>query len=449
MRALVQAWERTLRWRGGDRAIVQAADGVACSFRELDARAEAWRAAHVPDSRAVERRLAVFAVPNGIAWFEVFLGLLRAGAIVVPLDASEPSAAQRALAVALRAGCWWDGRRLEPLAGARRFRDEALAVVKLTSGTTGQPRPLFFTGEQMLADARQVTTTMGIRARDLNYALIPFGHSYGLGNLSLPLLAQGVPLVCGGSPLPQAIADEFARWRPTVFPSVPAVWRALAAADFDPKALGSLRLAISAGAPLAPEIAQAFAARFGRRIHSFYGSSETGGIAYDPTGVATLRGGVGKAMRGVRLAVQRGQRLRVSSAAVFTHGNRAREGSHGCWMPPDRVEQDTRGAVTLLGRRGATVKIAGRRVNLAEVTARLRRVAGVREVWVAAHGVPELVLGVAVATERSVAELRAELHADTAAWKIPKKWAVFSEFPLTARGKTDTRALHARVFGPR
>lgn len=446
---MVHAWERTLRRRASDRALVQAADGVAWSFRDLHVRAEVWRATHISDSRAVARRLVVFAVPNGIAWFEVFLGLLRAGAIVVPLDASEPPAAQRALAVALRAGCWWDGRRLEPLAGARRFRDEALSLVKLTSGTTGQPRPLFFTGEQMLADARQVTTTMGIRDRDLNYALIPFGHSYGLGNLSLPLLAQGVSLVCGGSPLPQAIADEFARWQPTVFPSVPAVWRALAVADFDPKMLGSLRLAISAGAPLAPEIAQAFAARFGRKIHSFYGSSETGGIAYDQTGADTLRGSVGKAMRGVHIAVQRGQRLRVSSAAVFTHGNRSRAGAHGCWTPPDRAEQDPRGAITLLGRRGATVKIAGRRVNLAEVTARLRRLAGVREVWVAAHGVPEPVLGVAIATDRAVAELRAELHVDTAGWKIPKKWIVLPEFPLTARGKTDTRALHARVFGPR
>lgn len=447
MSALWQAWQRTVRRHGDDRAIVQAGDGQACTFRELDDQAAAWLTAQARDPREIAGRLVVFAVPNSIAWFQVFLGLLRAGAIVAPLDAAEPAASQRRLAEALRAAFWWEGGRLVPLAGPRRFRNPEVCLVKLTSGTTGRPRPLFFTGEQMLADGRQVTSTMGIRPRDLNYALIPFGHSYGLGNLTVPLLAHGVPLVCGTVTLPQAIAEEFARWEPSVFPSVPAVWRGLSAADLGGGALRRLRLAISAGAPLTPDVARAFAARFGRRIHNFYGSSETGGIAYDASGAATLAGGVGRAMRGVRITPLRGQRLRVCSAAVFTQGNPGRAGAFGCWMPPDCAGINARGHITLLGRRGMTVKIAGRRVSLAEVAARLRRLEGVREVWVGASAGAEPVLGAALASGRRVAELREELHADTAPWKIPKKWAVLAEFPLTARGKTDTVALRARVFG--
>ena len=42
--ALLQAWEKTLRLRGDDRAVVQAADGATVTFRELDARAAAWLA---------------------------------------------------------------------------------------------------------------------------------------------------------------------------------------------------------------------------------------------------------------------------------------------------------------------------------------------------------------------------------------------------------------------
>ncbi len=446
MTALWQAWQRTVRRRGNDRAIVQASDGESCTFQELDARAADWLTRQSIDPRELPGRLVVFAVPNSIRWFEIFLGLVRAGAIVVPLDAGEPAAAQRRLAEGLRAAFWWDGERLAPVADGRRLRRREICLVKLTSGTTGQPRPLFFTGAQMLADGRQVTTTMGIRARDLNYALIPFGHSYGLGNLTLPLLAHGVPLVCGTAPLPQAIAEEFDRWQPTVFPSVPAVWRGLSAADLGGSALRSLRLAISAGAPLPPEVARAFAERFGRRLHSFYGSSETGGIAYDLTGTATLAGGVGRAMRGVRITPLRGQRLRVCSAAVFTQGNVRRMGAHGCWSPPDCAQWDARGGITLLGRRGTTVKIGGRRVNLAEVVARLRRLAGVRDVWVGTTPGAEPVLGAALATDRTPRDLRADLQSDTPAWKIPKKWSVFPEFPLTARGKTDTAALRARVF---
>ena len=443
-RALLQAWDKTLRRRGGDCAVVSAADGQGVTFRELDARAASWLTTQVPEPGALAGRAVVFAAPNGVGWLEIFLGLLKAGAVVVPLDAAEPLAAQRRLAESLRAGFWWDGVRLSSLSGGKRYRGPAVCLIKLTSGTTGQPRPLVFMAEQLLADGRQVTATMGISPRDLNYALIPLGHSYGLGNLTIPLLAQGVPLVCGAAPLPRAIAADFARWRPTVFPGVPVMWRALAASDVE---LDSLRLGISAGAPLLPEVARDFAARFGRRLHSFYGSSETGGIAYDATGRATLDGGVGRAMHGVKLTGLRGQRLLVSSAAVFTRGNRWwRRAGLGAWLMSDRVALDARGGLTLLGRRGTTVKITGRRINLAEVTARLRRLSGVRDVWVGVKGgTTDATLGVVVVTRRPVAELRAALHADTAAWKIPKKWVVVAALPLTDRGKTDTRALQALI----
>lgn len=441
--ALLEAWAGTWRRRAGDRAVVQAADGAAVTFRELEARAEAWRAQQVPDPATLCGQAVVFAVPNGIAWLEIFLGLLKAGAVAVPLDAGEPEPAQRQLAAALRAGFLWHGGKLEPLAGARRRRSPVPCLIKVTSGSTGRPRALEFTAGQMLADGRQVMATMGIRPRDLNYGLIPLGHSYGLGNLTIPLLAAGVPLVCGSSPLPHAIAADFARWRPTVFPGVPAMWRGLAASEVK---LDSLRLAISAGAPLAPEVARDFAGRFGRRLHSFYGSSETGGIAYDRTGQASLAGGVGRAMQGVRLKSRRGERLEVTSAAVLTRGNRRRAGKLGAWLLPDRAVLGGRGEVTLLGRRDATVKIAGRRVNLGEVTARLRRLPGVTEAWVGVSAGAEPVLGAVVASDRTAVDLRAALLADTAAWKIPKKLQVVAAWPTTARGKTDVAALRAMVF---
>lgn len=457
MNALVTAWERTLRRRGAERAVIEAATGKAWTFAEVDAGARAWWATQGVSENEVRGRSVVFAVPNGMRWLEIFLGLMRAGAVAVPLDGGEPAEAQRRTAEALRAGFWWEGARLRRVGAAtdemedggakraKRYRAEATCLIKLTSGSTGQPRPLVFTAEQLLADARQVTGTMGIRASDLNYALIPFGHSYGLGNLSLPLVAHGVPVVCGSTPWPQAIAEEVARWRPTVWPTVPAVLRALVAADVKAEALASVRTVISAGAPLPPEVARAFAEKFGKRVRSFYGSSETGGIAYDRSGAATLRGGVGRAMRGVEIKAMRGQRIEVRSAAVVTWGNPRRAGGRGAWVMPDLAEVGVNGEVRLLGRRGATVKIGGRRVNLGEVAARLRRAAGVRDVWV---GVTEEgVLGAAVVTTRAIAEVRAEVAADTASWKVPKRWTVLGELPVTRRGKVDTEAVRRAVFG--
>jgi long-chain acyl-CoA synthetase len=447
MNTLVEAWERTLRERGRDRAVIDAASGTVRTFGEIDHRAQAWLAARGLQSGALRGRAVVFALANGIEWLELFLAFARAGAVSVPVDVEEFAAEQQRLAAHLRAAYWWDGATLRAASERpRRFRDADVCLIKLTSGTTGRPRPLVFTGAQMLADARQVTGTMGISRRDLNHALVPLGHSYGLGNLTMPLIALGIPLVIGSSPLPHAIADDFMRWRPTVFPSVPAVLRALVGAGVPRAAFASLRLAISAGAPLPPEVARDFEARFGRRLHGFYGSSETGGIACDMRGAATLRGGVGRPLRGVTIMPQPGQRLRVCSAAVFTHGNPRRRGKFGCWSPPDKAGMDARGEITLLGRRGAVVKIAGRRVNLGDIAARLRRMDGVRDAWVGTDGAAEPVLGAAMATERAVSELRRELQADTPAWKIPKRWAVLRDFPLTARGKIDSGALSGLVF---
>jgi len=446
--ALLQAWERTCVRRGAHQAVVQAAGGQVCTFRELERRSAEWLAAHAPVAAgSLAGRAVVFSAPNGIGWFEIFLGLARAGAVVAPLDAAEPPAAQRMLAEGLRAGFWWDGSRLVALACPKRHRDPDVCLIKLTSGSTGRPRALAFTAAQLLADARQVTSTMGIGPRDLNYALIPLGHSYGLGNLTIPLIAHGVPLVCGAAALPHAIGSDFARWRPTVFPGVPAVWRAIASAAVEPETLASLRLAISAGAPLPPDVAREFAARFGRRLHNFYGSSETGGIAYDRSGEATIGGGVGPAMRGVAVTGLCGGRIRVCSAAVFTQANRLRSGRLGCWVPPDLVALDGRGRLSLNGRLGRTVKIAGRRVNLGEIEACMRRIAGVREAWAGIGPGPHPALGAALATDRAASEIRAELLADTAPWKIPKKWIVLAALPLTGRGKVDARLLSARLFG--
>src|SRR6187551_3685100 len=151
-RALLQAWQKTLRRHGDTRAVVEAASGRSMTFRELDAAAEAWVATHVVDRAALAGRAVVFAQPNGIAWLEMFLGLLKVGAVVVPLDPGEPQAAQPRLAERLRAAFWWDGAKLQPLARPRRYRDPAMGLIKLTSGSTGQPRALVFTDAQMLAD---------------------------------------------------------------------------------------------------------------------------------------------------------------------------------------------------------------------------------------------------------------------------------------------------------
>ncbi len=450
-RTLQDCWQDTVRRHGARVALIEAATGRTHTFAQLDARSEAWLQAHGAALAALAGRSVVFSSPNGARWFDLMLGILKSHAIAVPMDAAEPPAAQRRLAEALRAGALWEQDRLVPLAtppgSSRRRRDMTHCLIKLTSGSTGTPRPLPFTHGQLIADATQVMSTMGITPADINYALIPLGHSYGLGNVTLPLLIAGVPAVCGSAPLPHAIDADVAKWRPTVFPGVPAILRALAATEG--LRLDSLRCVISAGSPLPVETAEAFHRRFGRRLHGFYGSSETGGISYDRDGRATLAGSVGTALDGVTLTLRRGGRLLVRSPAVITAGNRRRDKGQGAWLMADRVAMTSDHRLTLLGRRGTTVKIAGRRVELAEIAASLKRLAGVDDAWVGVSEGNDPVIGTAVASNQTMADLRQALAADVPSWKVPKKWLVLPALPQTARGKMDTRALSAAVFGKR
>jgi long-chain acyl-CoA synthetase len=436
---LLSAWHRTLHADPGAPALIDDAAGRIWTRREIDAAAAAWAGRHgqIPRGATV-----VFAEANGPGWLEVFLGLLKSGAVVAAVEPGEPASAQRALAKAVGAAALWSEGRLESIGSHRPRSRPGARLLKVTSGSSGAPRALAFTDAQLLADGRQVCVTMGIGTRDRNLGLIPFGHSYGLGNIVVPLLALGTAVICGVPPLPQAVLAAIARWRPTVFPSVPALLRALAETAGDPRRWRSLRTVISAGAPLAPETAQKFYERFGRKIHNFYGSSETGGIAYDRSGEATLSGrSVGEPLEGVRLTWEARERFIVRSAAVFTLGNpRARRG-RGAHRPADLARLDAQGQLVLLGRRGRMLKIAGRRLDPAEVERVLRALPGVRDAYVAAHprrtdALAAAVAGV-IAADKAVAALRMRL----ASWKIPRRLIVVPEFPLTARGKIDPRRL--------
>jgi acyl-CoA synthetase (AMP-forming)/AMP-acid ligase II len=433
---LRSSWRHTVRANPAAPALLDAATGRTWTRAELTALGAEW-AAEFGAGLAGQR--VVFAETNGPGWFRVFLGLLAADAVIVALDPGEPLAAQRTLAENLGALALWHDNFLEPVGPPRRKRARGTRLLKLTSGTTGLPRALPFTDGQLLADGRQVCATMGIKRRDVNLGCIPFGHSYGLGNLVLPLLMQGTAILCGVPLLPQALGEAMGRWRPTVFPAVPALLRALAASELPAGQLCSLRTVISAGAPLAPEVAQAFHEKFGRKIHNFYGSSETGGIAYDRTGNAALTGAsVGRPLQGVTLRFGAGGRFWVKSRAV---------GGRGVFQPADRGELNARGELVLLGRAGRMVKIGGRRLDPAEVERALRQISGVEDALSEPHRERADTLVAVVATRRTAEELRAGLQERIAGWKIPRKFVIVTEFPLTARGKADMRRVRALLHG--
>jgi acyl-CoA synthetase (AMP-forming)/AMP-acid ligase II len=418
-------WEDTVRRRPGKIIVIDAASGREWTALRLSAHARAI-AAELERFRSGQR--VAFQLPNGPVWLALFLALQAQGLAAVPLDGGLPLA-----------GCLELGRRLRVAAvfagGTWHALDRAAPVtraacIKITSGTGAAPKAIACRAEHLIADGVNIAATMGIRASDRNLAAIPLGHSYGLGNLVMPLILQGTALVSATEYLPRQLVEWITRHRVTIFPGVPALFRVLAGLPAGPGG-ARLRTVISAGAVLAPETARAFHKRFGVKIHNFYGSSETGGISYDRTGASSLTGrSVGKPLRGVRVDVRAG-RITVRSAAVAMPG--------GAWRLPDRGEWNDQGELVLLGRAGPGANIGGKKVHPLEIEQALRGIAGVSDahVWLEHAGGRDL-LAAAVETRLSTARIEQALAAKLPAWKMPKRWVVAKELPRTGRGKLDT-----------
>ncbi|MFY9923218.1 MAG: class I adenylate-forming enzyme family protein [Opitutaceae bacterium] len=438
---LFRLWKATVGEAPSAPAVLDIASGRRWTRAQLAEAAERWAKEHFADAGASARSRVVMSVPNGAEWFQVFLGLLSAGAVPAPIDPSEPEEAQIGAARAIGAALLWRGGRLQRVPGmAARRAPRGECLVKVTSGTSGAPKALGATDAQMEADGRQICAAMGIGPDDANLALIPLGYSYGLGNLVLPLVLQGTRVICSASALPHAVAADAKRHRPSVMPAVPPILRALATSELAPGSLSSLRLVVSAGSPLDPEVARLFLRRHGIRIHGFYGTSETGGIAFDRTGEATLSGrSVGPPLGGVRLSLRRDGGFSVSSPAVLGKGR---------FSPADRGELNALGELVLLGRTDRVVKVAGRRVDLAEVEQALRSLPGVNDAFVHAPAGGEPALAAAVASRLPVAELRRLLRRRLAPWKMPRRILALARLPATARGKADARRLIQLLSAP-
>ena len=268
------------------------------------------------------------------------------------------------------------------------------AVMKLTSGSTGLPKATLTGESHLIADAESIMLAMGIEPNDVQIAAIPLSHSYAIGNLVMPLLLEGTALVLRESFVPRHLPADARESGARVFPAVPFMFQYF---NEHPPAGGwpaCLQCLISAGASLDAADAKAFHERYNVKIHSFYGTSETGGIAYDETDTLDDHSVAGRALPGVTIALkpdegaaEPGGRVFVESAAV-SHGYvgmAADEGfENGGFLTGDFGRFDADGRLILTGRLSSFVNIAGRKVQPGEIEDVLRSMPGVADVRVLA-----------------------------------------------------------------
>jgi long-chain acyl-CoA synthetase len=462
---LVRAFDRLVERRPDARLVVSPTRQSTASDVDALARAvtRVLEKTELPPGRAVG-----LLAPNGPGFLASLVAVLRARLAAVLLDARTPPSERERIATHLGTAttlrslrAWPEGpedfvldRDAEPISRPVRA-DEAL-VVKLTSGSTGLPRGIVTPTEALLADDVALRASMGIDLEDRLLATVPFSHSYGLSSLVIPALAAGIPLVVPDDDGPFSPMLAAAQAGATIFPTVPAFVGALLRLSEPSELPGSLRLIVSAGAPLSPEPAARFRERFSLPVHVFYGASECGGITYDCEGTAAERGTVGTAVEGVRIDLTQeagsGENARVtvrsrSVARTYWPSSEPRLGN-GCYVSDDlAVWRD--GELRLVGRLNDLINVKGRKVNPREVEAVIAELSAVEEVFVL--GVPgpgenqTLVRAVVACRERSVAaeSLLAHCRSQLSEHKVPRSVVFVRRIPRTERGKIDRAAVAA------
>jgi acyl-CoA synthetase (AMP-forming)/AMP-acid ligase II len=475
--ALLIAWNETLANKRDTTAIFEASGNVSNTFSGIETQA-----------RYFERQMAKFDSGSVIAiqigndpdWPALLLACLRRKLVALPLEQSIAEVERDAALTICRARALITGSAatltlrkswsLLPVDTARCARASVYQIanrpspdwggkppslLKLTSGTSAAPRAVRFRSAQLLADCDQICETMGISDVDLNFGVIPISHSYGFSNLLTPLIAHGVPIVLSRDRLPRAVLLDLARTNATVFPGTPVFYQALCEMENVP-ALPKLRLCISAGAPLSGATAKGFLDKFARPIHSFYGSSECGGICYDRDGEVFEDGFVGEPMKDVDLTMvnptMEVSQVRVRSAAVgdgyYPNPDETRLGG-GFFMPDDLLMR--RGEkFKVVGRVSDVINIAGKKINPALIEAQLLRFAGVREAVAfgrkSSQRNEEVAACVVADVDVRENDLLEFCRQELSPWQVPKQIFIVDTMPTNERGKISRREL-AQRFG--
>lgn len=311
-------------------------DELTVTFAELEAAAAGVAALLTQAGIEPGDRVGVM-LPNTPAFAIVFYGIMRRGAVAVPINPllkarevefylsntgatamfATPAFADEATAGAERAGarCWVvdDAGLAELLTGlpdsmaAVHRADDDVAVILHTSGTTGKPKGAMLTHAGLTRNAEVCARTLiEIGPDDVVLGCLPLFHVFGLTcGLNASVLA-GATLTLLPRFEPGRALEVIERDGVTVFEGVPTMYAGLLsrAADAAPMATRTLRTCVSGGAALPVQVLTDFEKAFGCAVLEGYGLSESSPVAtFNHPNRPRKVGSIGTPIEGVELRV--------------------------------------------------------------------------------------------------------------------------------------------------
>jgi malonyl-CoA/methylmalonyl-CoA synthetase len=480
-----------------ERVVIECEDGRRYDYADLDAASARYAWLLRDMGVAHGDRVAVQVEKSPEAVF-LYLGVLRLGAVHVPLNPAYTSAelgyflgdAEPRVIVCrpedetllrqlggsptsiLTLGTDADGSLAERCAALPGEFPPALvapgdlAAILYTSGTTGRSKGAMLTHGNLTANGRTLRDFWAFVADDVLLHALPIFHAHGL------FVALHCTLLAGARMLflPRFDADAVVRLLPraTVMMGVPTFYtRLLANPGLTREACAPIRLFISGSAPLLAETHHRFHEHTGHAILERYGMTETAMNCSNPLLGERVPGSVGPPLPGVevRVADAEGNVLETGETGVLEvrgpnvfpgywrmpEKTRAEFRSDGFFVTGDVARIDERGYVHLVGRAQDLIISGGLNVYPKEVEEVLDRVEGVAES--AVFGVPHPDFGeVAIAVVRRSADLPdlaedaivAAARRRLAAYKTPKRVFFIDELPRNAMGKVQKNVLQER-----
>jgi long-chain acyl-CoA synthetase len=341
----------------------------------------------------------------------------------------------------------------------QEYRNPALYLY--TSGTTGRPKGVVLTHQNLLHNVNACAQAGEFDHRDTFLCLLPFFHTYAItGTILLPLL-NGCAMVLVDRFHPHKVLKLIEEHRISVFLAIPSMYRVLAMAEggFN---VSSVRFPISGGEPLPMAVADAFEKRFGVHICEGYGQTEAAPvITLNLPGKRKL-GSVGLALPGIEIEIWDEAKNPLPLEEIGEIMVRGRNVMEGYYRLPEETAKaltrdwlhtgdlgkiDAEGFVTITGRKKDLIISAGENIYPREIEEVLALHPKVKEVAVIGikdevrGEVPKAFLLVHDGVTVDDKELRAFCRDKLAGYKVPKHFEVLADLPRTPTGKVLKRML--------
>ena len=158
------------------------------------------------------------------------------------------------------------------------------AALIYTGGTTGVPKGAELSHFSLNANALQCRAWMHHcqEGQETILAALPLFHSFGMTTcMNFAVLMSSAMLLIPNPREVASILEKVAKWHPTVFPGVPAMYLSFAnfpnVGRYD---IRSIRACLSGAAPLPPEIQERFSKLTGAHLVEGYGLSEAAPVTH-------------------------------------------------------------------------------------------------------------------------------------------------------------------------